>query len=79
MLIMILKQKSNGLLEKLGIDFSEIMFFGDGDNDIELMEAAKIGVSMGNGTENLKKVSDYVTDHIEEDGIYNALTKFGLI
>ena len=55
------------------------MFFGDGDNDIELMEASKIGVAMGNGTEELKKVSDYVTDHIEEDGIYNALVKFEII
>ena len=67
------------LLEKLGIDFSEIMFFGDGDNDIELMEVAKIGVAMGNGTENLKKVSDYVTDDIEKDGIYNALVKLEII
>ena len=55
------------------------MFFGDGDNDIELMEVAKIGVAMGNGTENLKKVSDYVTDDIEKDGIYNALVKLEII
>lgn len=67
------------LLKKLGLDFSEIMFFGDGDNDIELMEASKIGVAMGNGTEKLKKVSDYVTDHIENDGIYNALVRFEII
>ena len=67
------------VLELLNIDIKDSYAFGDGDNDIELMEVAKIGVAMGNGTENLKKVSDYVTDDIEKDGIYNALVKLEII
>lgn len=67
------------LLENLGIDFSEIISFGDGDNDIELIKASKIGVAMGNGSDTLKEAADFITDHIDNDGIYNALIKLGII
>lgn len=67
------------LLENLGIDFSEIVSFGDGDNDIELIRASKIGVAMGNSSHILKETADFITDHIDNDGIYNALIKLGII
>jgi Cof subfamily protein (haloacid dehalogenase superfamily) len=67
------------LLENLGIDFSEVISIGDGDNDIELLKASKIGIAMGNGTETLKEHADMVTDSIDNDGVYNALVKLGII
>jgi len=54
------------------------IFFGDGMNDIELMEMADIGVAMGNGVEALKEVADFVTKNIEDDGIYYACEQLGL-
>lgn len=57
----------------------EVMAFGDGENDISMLELAGIGVAMGNAIDEVKKVADYVTDDIEQDGIYNALVYFGLI
>ena len=40
--------------------------------ETEVLEAAGIGVAMGNAVDALKKVADYVTAPIGEDGIYKA-------
>jgi len=61
------------------ISQSETMAFGDGENDIDMIRFAGIGVAMGNGIPALQKAADYVTDDIDEDGIANALHHFGLI
>ena len=56
----------------------KIVFFGDGINDIELMEKADIGVAMGNAVPSLKLVADFVTKDIADDGIYHACEQLGL-
>ena len=66
-------------IEENGIDRSETMAFGDGENDIEMLEFAGIGVAMGNAPDPVKAAADYVTAPIDDDGIAKALTKFGLI
>jgi Cof subfamily protein (haloacid dehalogenase superfamily) len=74
--------KSRGIedvMAILGLTWDEVMVFGDADNDLRMIEKAGIGVAMGNATENLKKIADYVTSDLEEDGIYNALKHFKLI
>ena len=55
------------------------MAFGDGENDIDMIRYAGIGVAMGNGIKNLKSAADYITTDIDDDGIENALKHFGLI
>ena len=74
--------KSVGIKEALkiwNIDSKETMAFGDGDNDVEMLEECAIGIAMGNSYEAVKKHADYVTDDIDEDGLYNALKHFELI
>lgn len=66
-------------LDEEGLDRSEIMAFGDGDNDMEMLKFAGIGVAMGNANDNVKSVADYVTDSVDEDGIYKALKHFNLV
>lgn len=63
----------------LGIGINETMAFGDGGNDISIIKTAGTGVAMGNATDGVKAVADYVTGDIESDGISNALRKFGII
>ena len=58
---------------------SEIMAFGDGHNDIEMLMFAGIGVCMENGHEETKNVSDFITKSVDENGIVTALEYFGLI
>ena len=67
------------MLELYGINRDEIIAFGDGENDMEMLEFAKIGVAMGNASDIVKAKADYLTDHIDEDGIEKALRHFGLI
>ena len=51
---------------------SLIRDFLENKNDIEVVQEAGIGVAMGNAVDALKKVADYVTAPIGEDGIYKA-------
>lgn len=67
------------MLEIFGFSREEIIAFGDGDNDAEMLEFAGIGVAMGNAVEITKKKADYITDHIDEDGLWNALKHFDIL
>ncbi len=64
------------LAELWGIKKEEIMACGDQDNDIEMLLAAGTKVAMGNGSEALKAVADYVTDTVDNDGVPKAVEKF---
>ena len=80
----VLKQagKVNGIrkiLEYCGIDQSETMAFCDGNNDLDMIQFAEIGIAMGNATDLIKNNSDYITTSVDEDGILNALAYFHLI
>ena len=66
------------ILQYYNLELSEIMAFGDGDNDVKMLEIAGVSVAMGNGNENVKAVADYVTDDIDQDGIANALYHYGI-
>ena len=66
-------------LEYENIKHSQTMAFGDGENDISMIEMAGIGVAMDNGVEKLKQKADYVTTSVDDDGIANALKHFGII
>ncbi|MBW8351292.1 Cof-type HAD-IIB family hydrolase [Bacillus sp. IITD106] len=67
------------VLQYFGIDKSEAIAFGDGENDIDMLELVGLGIAMGNGNEKLKKVADFVTKKSGEDGIEFALKKYGII
>ncbi len=74
--------KANGIhfvCEKYNIDLKDTIAFGDGLNDIEMLETVGFGVSMGNGHEEALKRADYVTSHVDEDGLVNALRYLNLI
>ena len=55
------------------------MAFGDGGNDLSMLKHVHIGVAMGNAKDYVKDVADYVTDSVDEDGIYNALKHFNIL
>lgn len=67
------------IAKELGQDMKHTIAFGDSLNDIEMISTAGYGVAMGNGRDELKKVADLVTKHVESDGIYHALKKLALI
>lgn len=67
------------LAEHLHFDLKDVIAFGDGDNDFEMIRDAGMGIAMGNATSKVKKVAKYVTDDVANDGIYQALVHFDLI
>ena len=55
------------------------MAFGDGENDMDMLRYAGIGVAMGNAEEDVKVCADYITDDVEKDGIEKACKYFKMI
>ena len=55
------------------------MAFGDAQNDMDMLQYAGIGIAMGNAEESLKLVADYVTSHVDQDGVWNALKNYGIL
>lgn len=66
-------------MEHYGLSREEIIAFGDGENDLSMLELAGTSVAMGNGIESVKAAADYVTASAEEDGVSQALRHFGLL
>jgi len=66
-------------LKQTGIRREETMAFGDGENDMGMLEFVGIGVAMGNAEPCVKEIADHVTSSVDEGGILNALTAYGLI
>lgn len=62
------------MLEKyFGIRREEILAFGDGYNDIDMLEYAGLGVAMGNADRQVQQRSDYVTADNDEEGVLKVL------
>ena len=79
-IIKFLKSKGiNAILAKLNISPDEAMAFGDDTNDIPMFKLVKHSVCLGNGNPEAKKHASFVTDTIENDGMYKALKKYNLI
>ena len=57
----------------------EAIAFGDGNNDIEMLQSVGTGVAMENASAQLKAVADDVCGHVVEDGIYHYCIQHGLI
>ena len=66
------------LLDRLDIAPEEVLAMGDGGSDLPLLQAAGIGVAMGNATEAVKAGADFVTASCEADGVALAIEKFVL-
>lgn len=64
------------LMDKWQIQSSEIMAFGDSENDIEMLELAGISYAMENGDERVKKVADYLAPANTEAGVLQVLEEY---
>ena len=58
---------------KIGISPAEMIAFGDQDNDIPMLKSAGFSVAMGNATDEVKDIADYVTTSNDEDGVAIAI------
>lgn len=74
--------KASGIeavISRLGITAEECIAFGDGGNDIEMLDYCGIGVAMGNAADSVKAHADHVTTSVDDEGIETALRTLGII
>ncbi|MDH6364981.1 Cof subfamily protein (haloacid dehalogenase superfamily) [Enterococcus sp. PF1-24] len=74
--------KATTILEiasQLAVSREDIIAFGDGLNDKEMLMHSGIGVAMGNADAEIQKIADLVTSNNDQDGIFHALRKLQLI
>lgn len=67
------------ILQHLGLRQDECIAFGDGANDIEMLQYCGIGVAMGDADPLVKSHADYVTTSVDNEGILHALQHFGIL
>ena len=67
------------LIEHEGANIDDVIVFGDGPNDVEMIERANIGVAVGRSSDDAKNAADYVCDDIDNGGILKACKHLGLI
>jgi Cof subfamily protein (haloacid dehalogenase superfamily) len=67
------------LIEHAGIARADTIAYGDGHNDIEMLQFVEVGVAMGNAHPSVIEVADLVTAHVDEDGIFVSFQSLGLI
>lgn len=71
--------KQHGIFEVgkiLNIDPSEFIAVGDGGNDFPLLMSCGFKVAMGNATDDLKAIADYVAPSVAEDGVADVIERF---
>ncbi len=61
------------------IEMEDTIAFGDADNDVNFLQAAGLGIAVGNATKRAKEFADYITTESYNDGIYNAIKHFKYI
>lgn len=67
------------LLDYLGAKAEDTIAFGDAKIDIPMFECCAYSVCMGSGGEEAKAAADYVTGDVDQDGLYHAFEKLGLL
>ena len=67
------------LAEQVGIPHKDIISFGDGQNDREMLRMSGIGIAMGNAVPEVQAEAKMVTDTNDQDGIWKALKELSVI
>ena len=67
------------VIDHLGQSLDDCYVFGDSSNDLSMLTHVKHSIAMGNSSEEVLKVSSYITTPVWRDGIYAALKHFELI
>lgn len=67
------------IADKLHIPMENTVAIGDSNNDLPMLKCANTSIAMGNSTEEVLEIADYITTDVNEDGIWNALKWLGVL
>lgn len=73
------KSGAEFFMKQYDLNPDTIIAFGDGENDIPLIEYAKYGVAMENGSLKLKETASHICPSVDESGIIEGLRHFNVI
>lgn len=63
----------------LNVDLKDCIAFGDSMNDAEILQAAGLGIAMGNADACVKEIAGQICESCGEDGVAKALARMNLI
>ncbi len=64
------------LTARLGISRKEVMAVGNGENDVDMLAWAGLGVAMGDGTPRAKAAADVIAPPFDQDGLAYAIERY---
>lgn len=64
------------IAQRLDLDLTRCLAFGDGLNDLEMLQAVAHGVAMDNAHSTLKQHAQAVAEHHDEDGVARYLRTY---
>lgn len=67
------------VLDAYGIGWKNVMAFGDGDNDYDMLSHAEIGIAMADSSIRLIEAGFEVTQSVDNDGVVSALMRHGIL
>uniref|UniRef100_A0A0G4H592 Uncharacterized protein n=1 Tax=Chromera velia CCMP2878 TaxID=1169474 RepID=A0A0G4H592_9ALVE len=67
------------LLKNVNIDPEDLMAVGDGENDIEMIQLAGVGVAVANAQPKLKAFAKFEVASNDEDGVAEAICRFAQV
>lgn len=67
------------LLEHLHMEQKDTIAFGDAAVDIPMLKFCALGIAMNSGGNEIKAMADDITDDVNQDGLYKAFSKYGLL
>lgn len=67
------------LLAKMNLTMDDAIAFGDGLNDVEMLETVGVSVAMGNGHDKAKAVATHIAEHVDADGLAKIMRQLKII
>lgn len=67
------------IIDHFSLTKEDAYAFGDGYNDQAMFREAGVRIAMGNGVDVLKEKATYITDTVDNEGIYKALVHYKLL
>lgn len=64
------------MCQNLSVDYKDTYAFGDGVNDIEMLQLVNNGIAMGNASNEVKEKASFITDSVLNDGITKYFNEF---
>ena len=67
------------ITDYLKIPMENTVAIGDSNNDLPMLKYAHTSIAMGNSSEEVLEIADYITTDVDKDGIWNALKWLGVL